>query len=60
MSGDGQMSERESLWGTKKQVQQHRGREEEGHLSQMLLIIGELTFRYHHVEVIGNLGKSDL
>lgn len=34
--------------------------EEEGHPSQMLLITGELTFRYHHVEVIGNLGKNNL
>lgn len=31
--------------------------EEEGHLSQMLLIVGELTLGYHNVEVIGTLGK---
>lgn len=50
--------------GTKKQVQQwgRRGggaqaEEEEGHLSQMLLIVGELTLGYHNVEVIGTLGK---
>lgn len=50
--------------GTKKQVQQWgrqgggaQAEEEEGHLSQMLLIVGELTLGYHNVEVIGTLGK---
>lgn len=46
--------------GTKKQVQQwgwgRQAEEGEGHLSQMLLMVGELTLGRHNVEVIGTLG----
>lgn len=31
--------------------------EDEGHLSQKLLIVGELALGYHNVEVIGTPGK---
>lgn len=35
-------------------------REEEGRLSQTVLVVGEATCRYRHLGVVGNLGEGSL